>query len=140
MTTASVPDSQSLDPARLLPHFDPAEESVVGALLIDGSQVDAIAKLVSAPDFYRLRTRRLYQAILRVHEAGEHVNHVSVSWKLHEAGHLEDVGMAFIRHLAHEVVTTLPVFVESSARIVQLNGAKRRLAEASAQAFAQATS
>lgn len=59
------------------------EENVIGAMLLDGSQVDAVE--LSPDDFVSSKNRRIYEAIRRLHAKNELVDAVTVAEVLAES-------------------------------------------------------
>src|SRR5256885_13332589 len=53
------------------PHSIEAEQSLLGALLLDNQAFDRVADLVTGEDFYRDDHRRLWRHIARLIEAGQ---------------------------------------------------------------------
>ncbi len=74
---------------RLPPHNLDAERGVLGALLLDASRIDEVARLVCRDDFYRRDHQTLYEAILRVHASGGRPEAISVSAELLRRGDIE---------------------------------------------------
>jgi len=71
------------------PHSVEAEQSLLGALLLDNPSFEKVADLVSSNDFYRDDHRRIFRAIARLVEGGKPADVVTTSDIL-EAG--EDKG------------------------------------------------
>ena len=71
------------------PHSVEAEQSLLGALLLDNLSIEKVADLVTANDFYRDDHRRVFRAIARLVEGGKPADVVTTS-DLLEAG--EDKG------------------------------------------------
>src|SRR4030095_17033113 len=61
------------------PHSIEAEQSLLGALLLDNQAFDRVADLVGGEDFYRDDHRRLWRHIARLVEAGKPADVVTVS-------------------------------------------------------------
>jgi replicative DNA helicase len=53
---------------RVPPHSQEAEESVIGAMLIDKDAVIAVAEFLLPEDFYDERLREVYQACIDLYE------------------------------------------------------------------------
>ena len=64
---------------KLPPHSVEAEQSLLGALLIDNQAFDRVADLVAAEDFYRDDHRRIWRHIARLLEATRPADVVTVS-------------------------------------------------------------
>ena len=77
---------------RLPPQSIEAEQSVLGALLIDRDAVIEVAELLRPEDFYRSDHGAIYDAVLQLYERREPVDLVTVSEVLERQGELERVG------------------------------------------------
>ena len=111
---------------RLLPHSVEAEESVIGALLIDNEALPKITGLVGADDFYVTKNRWCFEACLALFDRSEAINQVTVAEELNLKERLEEIGgTSYIAHLVRTVPTT--IHVEHYAGIVQRTSIMRRL-------------
>ena len=77
---------------RLPPQSIDAEQSVIGALLIDRDAVIEVADFLRPQDFYRQAHGTIYGAILELYERREPVDIVTVSETLERGEALEQVG------------------------------------------------
>ena len=77
---------------RLPPQSIEAEQSVLGALLIDRDAVIEVADFLRPEDFYRQANARVYEAILELYERREPVDIVTVSETLERAAPSSSVG------------------------------------------------
>ena len=77
------PRAEPADPQLLAlkvpPHSVEAEQSMLGALLLDNQAFDRVADLVTAEDFYRDDHRRIWRHIARLIEHGRPADVVTVS-------------------------------------------------------------
>ena len=64
---------------KLPPHSVEAEQSLLGALLLDNLAFDRVADIVGAEDFYRDDHRRIWRHVARLIEAGKPADVVTVS-------------------------------------------------------------
>lgn len=64
---------------RVPPHSIEAEQSLLGALLLDNAAYDRVADLVTGHDFYRDDHRRIWRHISRLIEAGKEADILTVS-------------------------------------------------------------
>src|ERR671937_455035 len=64
---------------RVPPHSVEAEQSLLGALLLDNQAFDRVADLVTAEDFYRDDHRRIWRHIARLIENNKPADDVTVS-------------------------------------------------------------
>ena len=111
---------------RLLPHSVEAEESVIGALLIDSDALPKVAGIVGAEDFYVTKNRWCYEACLALFDRSEAINQVTVAEELNLKERLEEIGgTSYLAHLVRTVPTT--IHVEHYAGIVQRTSVMRRL-------------
>ncbi|MDE2822530.1 MAG: replicative DNA helicase [Chloroflexota bacterium] len=111
---------------RLLPHSVEAEESVIGALLIDPDTLPKITGIVAAEDFYVTKNRWCFEACLALFDRSEAINQVTVAEELNLKERLEEIGgTSYLAHLVRTVPTT--IHVEHYATIVQRASIMRRL-------------
>ena len=111
---------------RLLPHSVEAEESLIGALLIDEDALPKISGTVGAEDFYVTKNRWCYEACLALFDRSEAINQVTVAEELVLHDRLEEIGgTSYLAHLVRTVPTT--IHVEHYAGIVQRTSTMRRL-------------
>lgn len=114
---------------RLPPQSIEAEQSALGALLIDRDAVVEVAELLRPEDFYRFQHGLVYGAILDLYEKREPVDIVTVSEALERRGQLEDVGgSAYLTSLIN--LTPTAVNAVHYARIVERKGVLRGLISA----------
>ena len=111
---------------RLLPHSVEAEESVIGALLIDSESLPKITGIVGAEDFYVTKNRWCFEACIALFDRSEAINQVTVAEELNLKERLEEIGgTSYLAHLVRTVPTT--IHVEHYAGIVQRTSIMRRL-------------
>ncbi len=114
----------SLD--RLPPQSIEAEQSVLGALLIDKDAVIEVAEFLRADDFYRGHHGTIYTAVLDLYERREPVDLVTVSEVLERNGHLDAVGgSAYLTSLIN--LTPTAVNAVHYGRIVERKAVLRNL-------------
>ena len=111
---------------RLPPQSIEAEQSVLGALLIDRDAVVEVAEILRDQDFYRNQHGRIYAAILELYERREPVDIVTVSETLERSNELEHVGgSAYLTSLIN--LTPTAVNAIYYARIVERKAVLRNL-------------
>ncbi len=121
-------DTEGLVP----PHSLEAEQSVLGALLIDTTAWDQVADIVVAEDFYRPDHRLIFQALAELVAAGRPGDVVTVAEQLERRGRLTDAGgLAYLGTLARDTPTAANA--RSYAQIVRERALLRRLIEAGRQ-------
>jgi replicative DNA helicase len=111
------------------PHSVEAEQSVLGALLIDKTAWDQVADIVTTEDFYRPDHRLIFEALGELVAANLPADVVTVSEQLERRGRLTDVGgLAYLGTLAADTPTAANA--RSYAQIVRERALMRRLIEA----------
>src|SRR5688572_7520069 len=120
-------DSQLLA-LKLPPHSVEAEQSLLGALLLDNQAFDRVADLVTAQDFYRDDHRRIWRHIARLVEASRPADVVTVAESI-EASEDKDKtgGAAYLAALAQNTPSAL--HIRRYAELVRERAVQRRLAQ-----------
>ena len=77
---------------KLPPQSLDAEESVLGALMMDKNAVIRVADILRPEDFYKRSHQIIYSSILALYEKSEPIDALSLSNKLKESQELESVG------------------------------------------------
>jgi replicative DNA helicase len=91
---------------KIPPHSVEAEQSLLGALLIDNLAFDKIADVVVEADFYRHDHRLIFDAIARLLNAGKPADVVTVHELLQTlAKHEEAGGLPYLNSLANSVAS-----------------------------------
>jgi replicative DNA helicase len=109
-----------------------AEESVLGALLIDPDAIIKVASFLRADDFYREKNGWIYQVVLDLHERRQPADFVTVVDDLERRNQLQEAGgAAYIIALINNTPTA--VHVEHYAHIVERAATLRRLIGAASQ-------
>ncbi|HET7677418.1 MAG TPA: replicative DNA helicase [Candidatus Limnocylindrales bacterium] len=114
---------------RLPPQSIEAEQSVLGALLIDRDAIIEVAEFLRPEDFYRNHHGTIYAAVLELYERREPIDLVTVSEALERTGQLEQVGgSAYLTSLIN--LTPTAVNAVYYARIVERKAVLRNLISA----------
>lgn len=88
----------------LPPHSQEAEQSVLGALLLENNALDRIADILAPEDFYRYDHRLIYDHARALIEQGKPADIVTVAEALTEQGKLQEIGgIAYLGALAQNV-------------------------------------
>ena len=74
------------------PHSETAEQSVLGAMLLDATCIDDVRQRLSSQSFYNLSYGRIFAAILSVHDRRQAVDAVVVAEELERRKQLADIG------------------------------------------------
>ena len=113
---------------RVPPQNIEAEQSVLGAMLIDKNTVSTVTETLLPEDFYREAHRVIYSAMLTLHTKNEPVDMITVVDELKKQDKLEAVGgIAYVTLLANAVPTAANV--KYHAKIVEEKSILRQLVE-----------
>ena len=111
---------------RVPPHSNEAEESVLGALLLDRDAVIAVAQFLKSEDFYDERHREIYECAIVLFEERVPIDVLTVSERLKKRKTLKQIGGAsYLADLANKVPTA--AHVEHYGKIVKDAAIKRAL-------------
>lgn len=117
---------------RIPPHSIEAEESVLGALLLDREAASDVAEFLRSSHFYKDANARIYDAMLGLYQEREPIDIITVSDKLKKSKSLTKVGgSAYLSELANKVPTS--AHAEHYGRIVKNNATKRELIRAASE-------
>ena len=124
---------------RQVPFDEPAEQHVLGGLLIDRDAIFKVADALAADDFYVARHQRIYAAMYELLQRRERIDTLTVQVELARREELDRVGGApYLADLAGRVPTA--VDIERHARAVRDKAVLRRLLSAATQIAADAYS
>jgi len=120
---------------RIPPQNLEAEQSVLGAMLIDSEAVSKVANLLRPEDFYADKHQQLFSAIISLFQRGEPVDLITVQDELRNRGQLDDVGgLTYLTSLINLVPTTAnaeqyALIVEQKATLRRLQAVARRIVD-----------
>lgn len=115
---------------RIPPHSLEAEQSVLGAMLLDKEAVAAAAETLRGEDFYSENHKLIFECILDIYDRGNPVDLVTVSEGMRQRGSLSAAGgSAYISDLSLSVPSTANI--RYYIRIVEEKSILRRLIFAS---------
>ena len=111
---------------RIPPHSKDAEESVLGAILLDKDAVIAVAEFLAPGDFYDDKLKEIYISALKLFEDRTPIDVLTVSEKLKNRKALKKVGgSSYLADLVNKVPTA--AHVEHYGKIVKDAAIKRSL-------------
>jgi len=109
-----------------------AEQSVLGAMLLDKDAIGDASEIVRSDDFYKDAHREIYESIIELFDRNQPVDLVTLSNHLEQKGVLEKVGgIGYLSDLASAGVLTTNA--RHYARIVEEKSILRRLIHASSE-------
>ena len=77
---------------KLPPSNVEAEQSVIGALMLDKNAIINVADILRPEDFYTPANAKIYETILELYAKSQPIDILSVSNRLKEKDHLQDIG------------------------------------------------
>jgi len=77
---------------KLPPQSQEAEESVLGAIIIDNNAIIKVADVLHADDFYQTKDKYIYEAVLDLYKKNEPIDILSLTNRLQEKKLLKEVG------------------------------------------------
>ncbi len=118
-------------PDRIPPQNLEAEQSVLGAVLLDREAAERCVEILRPDDFYREAHRRMFEAVVALVSRHEAVDVITVAEELGRAGQLEAAGgLTYLSDLTAAVPTTANA--PQYARIVADKAMLRELLRAAA--------
>ncbi len=118
--------------SQIPPHSVEAEQSVLGAMLLDREAVFVALEIVKPPDFYKEAHREIYEAMLSLFHKEEPVDLLTLTEEMRSRGTLDAVGgIPYLTSLSSHVPRT--VHVEYYARLVEEKAVLRRLIHSSGE-------
>ncbi|AEV66876.1 replicative DNA helicase [Acetivibrio clariflavus] len=115
---------------RIPPQNIEAEQSVLGAILLDKEVLTSVIEIISSEDFYRDDHKEIFDAIIDLYEKGEPIDLITVAERLKLRGTLDSVGgLEYLTSLANIVPTTENA--KHYAKIVEEKAILRKLIKVS---------
>lgn len=114
-------------PLRPLPQNEDAEQSTLGAILIDSGAINQVIEVLTADDFHREAHRKIFSAIVELDRSSKPIDILTVFNYMKSKGQLlEEVGgSSYLTYLTGVVPST--VNVEYYAKLVKEKAILRRL-------------
>lgn len=114
------------------PQNQEAEQSVLGAMLLDNDAINRVVEELTPEDFYRGAHRRVFDSIIALYQQNEPADLVTITTHLKNHGGLDEVGGAsYLASLVDRVPSAANV--GSYARIVREKAVLRKLIEGATQ-------
>ncbi len=114
------------------PHDDLAEQSVLGAILIDKDAMVDVAEFLRPLHFYTDANAAIYGAMMELYEGHDPIDVLTVTAQLKKNGGLKDVGgSSYVNDLLNVVPTS--AHAEQYGRIIMEHAIKRQLVVAAAR-------
>ena len=92
---------------RVPPHSIEAEQSVLGAMILDKEAINDAIEIIRPDDFYKEANAEIYEAIITLFNKNEPVDLITLSEELKRRGTLENIGgVTYLANLSSGVATT----------------------------------
>lgn len=92
---------------RIPPHSIEAEQSVLGAMILDREAINIAVEMIKPEDFYKEAHREIFEAILNLYNKNEPVDLITLAEELKRRGTLENIGgVTYLADLSSGVATT----------------------------------
>lgn len=122
---------------RILPHSIEAEQSVLGAMLVDKEAINTSVEIIRPDDFYKEANREIFEAIIVLFNKNEPVDLITLSEELKRRGNLENTGgVTYLANLSSSVATTANT--KFYCKIVEEKSILRRLIKSSDEIMTKA--
>ena len=111
---------------RVLPHSTEAEQSVLGAMIMDADAITTASEVITGDDFYNKQYGIIFDTIVELHNGGSPVDLVTLQNKLKEKNVPPEVSsMEYVKDFISSIYTSANV--KNHAEIVQKNSVLRKL-------------
>lgn len=110
---------------KIPPHNEEAEQSVLGAILIDKDAISAVSQIISIKDFYNATNALIYDVMLVLYEEQKPIDVLTVTTALKKKKLYDKVGTSYLTDLVNTVPTAANV--EHYAVLVKEASARRSL-------------
>lgn len=115
---------------KIPPNSLEAEQSVLGAMLLDKEAISVATEFISGEDFYREAHKEIFEAIVELFDKGQPVDLITLPEKLKVRNTLEAVGgITYLTNLMNIVPSTHNV--SNYAKIIEEKSLLRKLIKAS---------
>jgi len=116
-----------------------AEQSVLGAILLENEALIKAIELLQVDDFYRESHRQIYSAMIGLYEKNTPVDQITLTEHLKQKNKLAEVGgLSYVAELAEKIPTAANI--EYYAKIVRQKAILRNLISSATNIVAKATS
>lgn len=108
------------------PHSLEAEQSVLGAMIVDKEAINTAVEILQPRDFYREANQKIYETVLELYDKNEPVDLITLSEEMKRKDTLNSVGgIGYLTNLSGGVATTANV--EYYCKIVEKKSTLRQL-------------
>lgn len=111
--------------AKVPPHNEEAEISILGSIMIDKDAIVAVAEFLRPEHFYNPNHGDIYQAFLDLYEDRQPIDIITLKERLKSKKRLSKIGAGYLTELVNAVPTA--AHIEQYAKIVKDSYTKREL-------------
>ncbi len=116
--------------SKIPPNSLEAEQSVLGAMLLDKEAISTATEVINGEDFYREAHKEIYEAIIEIFNKNEPVDLITITEKLKQRNTIEAIGgVTYLVNLQNVVPSTRNV--KHYAEIIHEKSILRRLIKSS---------
>lgn len=92
---------------KIPPHSLEAEQSVLGAMILDKDAINTAIEIIKPEDFYKSANREIFEAIIELYNKNEPIDLITLPEELKKRDTLENVGgITYLSSLSGSVATT----------------------------------
>lgn len=129
--------NQEVQEIRLPPHSKEAEDSIIGALLVDNASFDNLGDIIKEDDFYDPVNKRIFSTIAKLIREGKPADALTVADQLEQEGVGQETGgLPYLNRLAS--YTPSAANIRRYAEIVRDRSILRRLVTATGEIASEA--
>ena len=110
---------------KILPHNDEAEQSVLGAVLIDKEAIITVSEILIPEDFYSDINGIIYSAMLALYDERKPIDLLTLTEQLKKSKQLKKIDTAYVTGLVEQIPTAANV--RAYANMVKEDATKRSL-------------
>ena len=115
---------------RIPPNSIEAEQSVLGAMIIDKEAINSALEIIKPEDFYKEANREIFETMIVLFNKNEPVDLITLSEELKRRGTLDNIGgVTYLANLSSSIATTANI--KYYCEIVQEKSILRRLIKSS---------
>ena len=115
---------------RIPPNSIEAEQSVLGAMIIDKEAINSALEIIRPEDFYKEANREIFETMIVLFNKNEPVDLITLSEELKRRGTLDNIGgVTYLANLSSSIATTANI--KYYCEIVQEKSILRRLIKSS---------
>ena len=90
---------------KVSPHNEEAEQSVLGAILIDKDAIATVSSIISTSDFYNPTNGIVFGAMLQLYEKGKPIDILTLRAAIKKDKNLKEIDASYLTELINVVPT-----------------------------------